>query len=446
MKKHLIIISIVICLITSCNMPATKDVISTGENIPTADDSGLSETSPPTAAETDVDGATTQEPVAPPTARQPSPEPKIIDQVCVPPQTHERFSAPNFDDYLDVILAYINSGATPDELDRALYDAGVGNQPVALVSGDMTGDGKLDLVVSIFDPQSTDIPPAGTLLIYICQDAKYTFVHVDASDPGWSAPGIRYSQDINADGRMELITSSIACGAHTCYEEVKALVWNGLAFENRLEGISDDLPYPDIQITDYDGDGIFDIEITGSGIGSLGAGPQRNITRVWKFDPGTGYWVVGEEIAGYSDYRLHVLHDADDSTKRGEYDVAQVLYRRVIDDPSLLDWVDPPIEQKNLGAYAHFRIVALNTLRGKTGDAQAILDVMMERYPQGSPQYAYVEMAAGYMSTFVSAGVDGACAAASTYADANAENVLTPLGSLAFGYGNRDYKPEDMCP
>ena len=49
------------------------------------------------------------------------------------------------------------------------------------------------------------------------------------------------------------------------------------------------------------------------------------------------------------------------------------LYLRVINDATLLDWADPPIEQANLGAYARFKLVVLYT---QTGRQKAVISTV----------------------------------------------------------------------
>jgi hypothetical protein len=429
MRQNICILILITFVLGACNLPTGAATSTPVQVMPTA---------------TVIEAA--PEPTIAPVLDLPTPTAMEFNPICVPPKAHERLNALTFDDYLQAVMLFVNSGGTPDELEEALANEGVASQPVAVSYADMTGDGKYDLVVSIFDPSSMSTPPEGSLMAYVCEGAQYKFTYLQESDEGWSAPGIRYLQDLNNDGAADLVSSTVSCGAHTCYERAAIMVWNGVTFENWLEGVSDDLPYPDIQVVDYDGDGFYDLEITGSGIGSVGAGPQRNLTRVWSNDPASGTWEVVNEIPGPSNYRIHALHDADTTVQRGEYEVGLALYNQVISDPNLEDWMDQENERLNIGAYARYKIVVLHTLLGQIDAAQAMFDDMFARYPEGTPQYAYVEMAAGYRSSYVSGGAEVACAAAMTYAAAHPEQVLAPLGSLIFGYGNPDYTPEDMCP
>ncbi len=398
--------------------------------------SGTEATSPPTIPPPTEMPDVSKTPLSPPTA---------VDPVCVPPGAPDALVVAAFGDYAEAILDNVNAGVTSEGLDEALYRAGVANQPVAVATGDLTGDGKDDLIVSLFDPASSFTPPEGALFIYVCREGAYILAHEQFSMDGRGAPGILYVQDMNADGVAELVTSGDFCGAHTCFSEAQILGWDGEGFVNFLEGNTSDMPFPYIEIVDRDNDGFYDLEITGSGVASAGAGPPRGSIRVWSFDAG-GSWLLTGETLLPSDYRIHVLHDADASAQADDYPTALDLYHQVVDDPFLEDWIDPVSEQANLNAYAYFKIVILRTLLGETVLADLIFDKFSETYSPETPQHAFVEMTTLFLDALDVDGQEAACAAVMVYAAEHDEAILVPLGSQVFGYGNRDYGPEDMCP
>jgi hypothetical protein len=282
-------------------------------------------------------------------------------------------------------------------------------------------------------------------MIYVCKSGQYELAYEQTSEESRGAPSIRFLQDLNADGTAELITSEAACGASTCFESIQVLNWDGDSFVNRLQNGSDDLPFPTIELTDQDSDQVYHIEVTGSGTGSVSAGPQRNLTRVWAYLPGTQQWELTGDTPGPSDYRIHVLHDADSLSNEGSYEDALLLYGRVADDITLVDWTDPEMEREILGAYARYRMVVLYDRLGQTSFAETALDDMESLYPSGYPQRPYYEMAQEFREAYVASGFSAGCQAAREYAAAHPEQVLDPLGSQNFGYGNKDYIPEDVC-
>jgi hypothetical protein len=369
----------------------------------------------------------------------------MVDPVCVPLRTQEELPPRSYREMPAAVLDFLNRGGTLEELDEGLYESGIANQPVAAATGDLTGNGKLDVVISIYNPVSASIPPAGRLVIYTCQDGRYELTHSEDSPEFVGAPGIHALQDLTGDGRQELVINFPACGAHTCFEAIQILSWDSTGFTNRLVGDTDDLPYPFLELEEQ-ADGTYDLVITGSGIGSAGAGPQRSLIRRWSYQPGRELWVVVEDKLGESNYRIHLLHDADEASAAGEYDRALLLYQRVISDTTLDDWIDPVQERETLAAYARFRLVVLYQLRGQEQFSRMILREMEQAHPAASPQHVYARMARTFSETYVSGGVEAACREVRNYAEINEEDVLTPLGPEEFGYGNPSYAPEDVCP
>lgn len=370
-----------------------------------------------------------------------------ISLVCIPPGEHGLLVFEDFSSLPEAGLVFLNSGGTAVELEEALNEAGVANQPTSVAVADFTGDGLNDLAISIFDPASEQMPPKGRLVIYLCEGGMYWIgFNQPTEEPLYGGPHLWYWQDLNGDNAAELVTSEATCGAHTCFEKARILAWDGSAFKDRLKGKNDDLPFPLIEVRDPDGDGVFSLEITGSGIGSVGAGPQRSLTRVWGFDPGEEGWLFAEEVLGGSNFRIHALHDAETAATKGDFDAAMVLYQRVMDDPSLDDWLDPEVERANLSAFAGYKMIVIHLIRGADNLAETTLNQLGKAFPPESPQSAYVEMASLFRTTHQEHGFEEACQQAMSYAENNPSVVTQPLGPAAFGYANPEFTPQDMCP
>lgn len=62
----------------------------------------------------------------------------------------------------------MNNGAGPENLVQGLNDAGLARLPVPISSAGITGDGRADLVVAIWDISSSFFPTPGLLLVYAC--------------------------------------------------------------------------------------------------------------------------------------------------------------------------------------------------------------------------------------------------------------------------------------
>ncbi len=432
MKKQFWLLIAVLVLLAGCNFP------------------GLTAVSPatPLPADSEPQGAVLT-PLPSTTATPPeAPEPTLTtsDPVCVLPGELRDLEAVNFGEYPRAILAYLNRGAAPEALDEALADAGVGNVPLAVVAADLTGNGVRDIVVSIFNPRSEAIVPPGKALIYVCTSGQFTLAYNEDSGRGFGVPHIWYVQDLDADGAAEVVLSQATCGAHTCFDDLEVLGWDGEAFTSRLDGETLDLPYPDVRVEDTDGDGVYELAVVAGGIGSVGAGPQRDITRRWSLDPAKGRWISQEDTLGVSNFRIHILHDAETAARAGAFEQALALYQRVVTDNSLDEWADPDTERANLAAYARFKQVVVYSLIGQEDFAEITLEELQTAYPEDSPQNAYVLLAETFYAGWDSGGLQSGCAAAAAYAGEHAEAVLAPLGPGAFGYANPEILPADICP
>jgi hypothetical protein len=375
-----------------------------------------------------------------------TPEVNPEDKECISLKSGVIFNASEFNVIPQAVLEFLNSSGSIQDLDRELYSLGVDNQPLTTAVSDMTGNGINDVVVSIIDPQSENIIPGGKLLIFVCSENVYRLVHHQDSIDNRGAFGIRYLQDLNADGQAELVTSSPSCGAHTCFEDVQILGWDGEGFTDLLQGSADDLPSPDIRIIDHEEDGIFEIEVGSGGFNSVGAGPNRTTVRSWKYNQLTRFWEYSEDVSSPSYYRIHMIHDADTAARNGEFDAALIDYGRVVYDPTLVDWQNYEQEKVVLSAYALFKISVVHLILGEDDLASITFDLLKKNHPTLTDGHIFVELSNAFRSGFTNNGIAGGCEAAQDFAVDFSEGILLPLGSATYGYANPDYLPADICP
>lgn len=307
---------------------------------------------------------------------------------------------------------------------------------------DVDGDGWVDAAVVLArgDPQSPE--GRGALHVFRCQEDRFALIFSGIEQPPLGPPQLTHVADLSGDGKQELVVVRQACGAHTCTADLEVLVWSEGRLWDRFPDSLEDLPFPTIQVEGIEAK-TGKIRIEAGGIGSVGAGPFRPLTKVWQWDPSTQVFHVTEEIEGDSYFRVHILHDADAFASEGNSAAAMQGYQRVINDDSLKEWVDPERERAVLGAFAGFRQMTLLSLAGDLDPARAVLDRMRQEHPQGSPGHPYLEMAEAYWLILEGTGdARQACLEAQAFASAHRASVLDPL---YFGYSNPSYGPSDVC-
>ena len=362
--------------------------------------------------------------------------------VCVLPADHPEMAYTDYQTFPQAILDHLNAGASPEELAVFLIVQGLGPEEQPVWAEDLTGDDVRELVVTVYEATK---PPEGAMLIYDCVDEQYVLSYLDVSEQQAHAPELWHIQDINADGLREVVYSSTNCGAHTCFEDVEILQYQNGEYVSKLDSSTMEYPYPDIKLTDFDQDGIYNLEVVGTAFGSVGAGPQRDSINIWAYDHSSGTWKLGEQTLAASPFRVHVLHDAEAAMDRGEYLIASLLFQQVIEDESLLEWADPEAEYSNLAAYAYYKRIVAAVYLDDQGAAETLFEELEDLYGR-SNQYAYADMAEVFLADSETLGLEEGCSSAQQYADTNQSVVLSPLGSAVYGYANPDFEPADVCP
>lgn len=381
---------------------------------------------------------------APVDTPQPTQTAPAMNPACLPDVQALDLPAAPFQDAPAAILEYLNAAGSPVALTGLLSQAGIAAQPVPVAITDATGDGRDDVTVALADLQAPDL--AGRLLVYACTSDGYA-IALDLTAGAEFTRGFRLWawQDLDGDKAADLLVSRGLCGAHTCFEDLMVMSWDGAVFSNRLSASTAEIPSPQVAVSDTDGDRRYEIEVTSAGFGSVGAGPQREIAWIYAFEEASGVWSLHEQRAQPSPYRIHVLHDADDAAARAEYEQAVQRYRQVIDDSGLDDWVAVD-GGAAVRAYARFQIAAIAVVLQDETAVEAAFAELEASYPAGDPLHAFVEMAILFRNAFASGGLGAACTGAAGFAESHADVILAPLGSQVYGYANRDYTGESLCP
>ena len=342
-------------------------------------------------------------------------------------------------DPAESVSAYLDAGGEPSALAALLYERGWVSPVSKVVWSDMDGDGHLDFsagLISGAEDQGT-----GSVFLWRCRDGRFERAEIAPAMEGFGPPALHDTRDLTADRIPEAIIAYPRCGAHTCFARYAVLRWDGARMVDSIQGATDDIPAPELAVESDDPTKPAAIRITAGDIGSVGAGPQRVWWRTWTWHADGQIFVPGEPQFEAPRYRIHALHDADDAYRRGDRAAALVLYQRVIADDELLDWPALGDRRAELSAYAAFRRVHAFLASGDPAAAQAELDGHLAAADPTTA--AYAELARRLITGASDGAFDDGCAAATSFVADNADAVLAPL---EFGYANRAYAAEDICP
>jgi hypothetical protein len=370
--------------------------------------------------------------------------------ICPPQNLAAEWVPPDqFDGYPQAIRAYLAQGGTTANLLTILRNASsINDQWGSIFSIDLSGDGEPETIVSIIDPFSADqaTGPSGMLLIYGCENRQMTQWYANAAPRPNPLPRIAQTGNFIAAPRgNQVAVQTESCGASTCVSRFDVLGWNGQTIVSLLAEPLE-LPAGQYQLVQTDADVPIEIQAQKGVIGSIGAGPQRTEEQLWDWN-GAQYVQVKSDLSPI-EYRIHAIYEGDEAFNAGDYRQAIDWYSRAITDDSLKDWLTEigyarAHDRDTLKAYARFRLLLIGLLRGdaNAGDQLAALTA---EYPEGSPVHQTQQMAQLLWDRYqATQNWVETCAAVNLFANEEYE-IVDDLG--LFGYANRLYTSDDMCP
>ncbi len=381
------------------------------------------------------------------TAAAPAPAPYFQPSECPalgappPPPPPQDFGS-----YSTVIGRYLSTGGSPTVLEATLRNWGAITDQGGVVQADtdITGDGVLEVIVTLFNPAgyNTEAPlNAGQLLVYGCDSGGYRLLYQTAYNAGIAIPELVRVGDMNADVKNELTYFTESCNTSGCYKDGKILSWNAIlgAFEELNAGQIVAINGR-IGIADIDEDGVLELTAAINPPGTTSTGPPRSVVDVWDWN-GVDYLLALREEPEGVRYRIHAIYDADDLFRAGQFRQGILAYDAARRDTDLLAWAVAN-ETEILRAYAAYRIV-IGYARLQSARAEDWIAVLTNENPPGSPGHGFVVMGQAFMDNYRATGdVRAACAQA--ISAGGGTNVLGPLNS--YGYNNRAYTFGDLCP
>jgi hypothetical protein len=418
-----------------------------------------------------------------PPAECPQENPNLVPSFIIPePADPVWYPA----DSEDAILGFLNAGGTR----RALMNYLIQSDQIfaysqrSFLERDLTNDGVPELVLS-----------DGNIRIFACKDHRvYTaFEKEYVFDIN---PFLISVQDMNLDGIPELLIGRQDSVPVDKPVSLQILGWDGNQFEYLIAppDLSMDCvrynPYGDICAEDgwivadgYNGMGrdpwaVRDIDQNGTrelviidGVGHNYRGiPMRARTTIFMWN-GNSFTLFDHYLDPPS-YRFEALQDGDVATLKGKYDQALDFYQQVIFNDKLDWWTDEkfanlyyrddnarqniptptmtapdPNEYNNLAAYARYRIMLVDLLRGDTQAAQVVYETLQIKFPSGISGHDYAEMASVFWTEYQETqNISQACKKTVGYADQHQEGILYYISHRFGGSQLPRYKTGDICP
>lgn len=399
----------------------------------------------------------------------------LNSRVYLPPATCPAQGSPavpsqpaTFEQYPEVLIEYLSLGGPPTVLEATLRGWGAITNLGGLVRADrdFTADGVPEVLLLLLNPGSTRVPPGGDIFVFGCEDAVYRLLYRAGYTPERSAPVIVSADDLIGIGYNHLVYVTETCDVSSnCQKQAHAVGWN-ITLGTFSEMSNAPIVIPGslsqelgVLVTDTTNDGNPEIIVNSGTATSPEAGPGRPLTQIWAW---TGQnFALSQTITTDAEFRIHVIHDADDALARGDFETATALYLRVIGNEDLQSWTLPN-EASYLRAYAFYKLMVTHAVQYDQTEAGDYFDELVASYPPdpsfvgednedgepppeaNGPGSIYAELAIAFWDTFIAQNDHGvACQTASLFAQ-NHPETLSPLNS--FGSANRKYTPTDMCP
>jgi len=304
---------------------------------------------------------------------------------------------------------------------------------------DLTGDGVDEVIVVLRAPESEMVAPPGDLLVL--QSAGWD-VAFQANAAGQVQ--ILDIDDINEDGYMDIAWMETTCGAHTCFGTIYVTSWTDTGPQNWMDGTLT-MAFPEVRLEDVmEGSGR-EIIVHGGVIGSVGAGPQRAWTEIWASINGAPYVLV-EKIYDPSDCLYHTVLDANQAFLEGpgdDFAQAIALYRKALEDPTLIAcWVRPN-ELEELRSFSAFRLAMAYAYRGDLESAEEAVRLLQEDYPDS----VYAQIADIWWTAYQpTQDMEAACTAVNAFVTGSPPHPEAYEILADYGYANPTFTPMDVCP
>lgn len=307
-----------------------------------------------------------------------------------------------------LILTYLNNGGDPLTLPETFNSlAPNSNQSIALkiISVDISGD-YVNEIIALAELRNETLVHKTVVWIFSCFSGAYEEAGYIDGEASSFDPKIISIEDLNGDNVPEVVIQlSWRVG---CSEKFFVIGWNKSKAVDYLasDGVLDFLSLnwfeceTSLSIQDQDKDNQKELVFTGEmQVGRFRDDiPLRKFIYTYEVADIQNYVRVSEQYQE-SPYRFYLLADAERALKLQNYRLAESLYRRAVEDETLLDVAPYPhltdFSKSYAIAFALFRLTTIDATKaaglGVTTDS--LLEELAKKFPEGKPGHEFSEAA-----------------------------------------------------
>lgn len=361
-----------------------------------------------------------------------APTPVVVTSIGIPcPAT--------FGDYAAQINSILNTESFGLQgLQSWLADCGALVED-GFLTGDLTGDGSDELIVIYSDPTAPEGVAANDMIVLHYGNNAFTETY-RAKAAG--KVQVWRTEDINADGKIDILFSDTTCGANTCFDALRVISWDGSTWQNWTDGTIG-MAYAEYSLQDILNEGLGnEIVISGGVSGSAEAGPQRSRTETWASIGGAPYTLVNRQYEA-SDCLYFAVADANalfDQLPNADLAELERLYTRAATDPALQVCWNRPDEEAELRSFALFRLALVAAYQGAPEISSDLFGSISTIYPDS----IYGQAGQVWLNAYATnSSIPEACSAVTSFAQ---ENPATWEYLAGYGYANAAFTAADVCP
>jgi hypothetical protein len=341
-----------------------------------------------------------------------------------------------------------------DRLKTLLLGWKATGQGVPIEIADLDANGEVEIVTTIVDnwrePGNT-INDRGSVMVLSVKEGRWnanpalrsTLIKPQATED-FNHPVLLKVDDLNKDGKPEIVFSETLCGATTCFITVQIVNWQSGKWID-LAPQSPTMPAAEISF-DYSGDGTVGVVLFGGASPVTGAGLQRQRTEYHRWDSATKIFKLGEIRYETSPYLFYRLVDGNFAGEKGDYIAALRFYNDGLTTTNLKLWARERNlsaqaindEKISLTAFIRFRFAVTHALLGEKDKTMALLRESIEK------DGVYAGWAQSFEKVYSAKGdIKEACNAVIAFTEQN-KKLLDPLNQ--FGSANPPFTPQAICP